>query len=150
MAAPWRHGGVWRHNAAAPYRRTALRWAGSWWLQVSTEDGRPPQPMVGDWVQAKPPRSRIELKMYLSPPGLQQEAVRLPFYYEAKQWIGPVEAVEVSDKFVAVEIEHLSTREHLPGLDSNLRGWINVWARQGNGGVDYAMVWREATPRRAG
>ena len=150
MAAPWRRGGVSRHNAAAPYRRTALRWAGSLWLQVSTEDGRPPQPMVGDWVQARPTRSRIELKMYMSPPGLRQEAVRVQWNCEANQWIGPVEGVEVSDNFVAVEIEHLPTREHLAGVGSNLRGWINVWARRGNRGVDYAMVWREAMPRRAG
>ena len=94
-----------------------------------------PAPRPGDYVQAKPRPTRIVCKGYSLPPSCRGDYLgTIP----AGTYVGPITAIENSDRFVTVLIDEW---------------WINIWRAKRNRnadgrlgsmfsseGVDYAHV----------
>ena len=91
-----------------------------------------PFPRPGDYIQARPPPTRVEVKGYSAPPSIGGNYVGR---VTAGAYVGPIIAVEHSEQFVTVLVDGW---------------WINIWSanphpirgnsRRSTYGVDFAYV----------
>ena len=90
---------------------------------LSLSDPRRPKLRRGDWIQAKAPRSKVNLTFYTAPFS-QMRGTEVSGSVNPNAYVGPVHDVDHSDMFTSVQVPHPD--------DKHLLVWMNIWTARGS------------------